>query len=86
MHLGKRTKIMRIPLLSIAAVAASILAGGLIAAKNASGHAAYTILNVSYDPRRELYQKITPAFAASYERQTGETVAVRQSHGGSSYQ
>jgi sulfate/thiosulfate transport system substrate-binding protein len=77
---------MRIPLLSIAAVAASVLAGGLIAAKNASGHAAYTILNVSYDPTRELYQKINPAFAASYERQTGETVAIRQSHGGSSYQ
>jgi sulfate/thiosulfate-binding protein len=77
---------MRIPLLSIAAVAASVLAGGLIAAKNAGGHAAYTILNVSYDPTRELYQKINPAFAESYEHETGETVAIRQSHGGSSYQ
>jgi sulfate transport system substrate-binding protein len=58
------TKIMRIPLLSIASVAASVLAGGLIAAKNAHGYAAYTILNVSYDPTRELYQKINPAFVA----------------------
>ena len=56
---------MRIPLLSIAAVAATVLAGGLIAAKNASGYAAYTILNVSYDPTRELYQKINPAFCRS---------------------
>jgi sulfate/thiosulfate transport system substrate-binding protein len=77
---------MRIPLLSVAAVAASILAGGLIAAKNVNGYAAYSILNVSYDPTRELYQKINPAFAASYEHQTRETVAIRQSHGGSSYQ
>jgi hypothetical protein len=43
---------MRIPLLSIAPVVASVLAGGLIAAKNVNGYAAYTILNVSYDPRR----------------------------------
>jgi sulfate/thiosulfate-binding protein len=77
---------MRIPLLSIAAVAASVLAGGLIAAKNVNGYAAYSILNVSYDPTRELYQKINPAFAARYEHETGETVAIRQSHGGSSYQ
>jgi sulfate transport system substrate-binding protein len=51
-------------LLSIASVAASVLVGGLIAAKNAHGYAAYTILNVSYDPTRELYQKINPAFVA----------------------
>jgi hypothetical protein len=60
----------RIPLLSIAAVAASVLAGGLIAAKNVNGYAAYTILNVSYDPTRELHQKINPAFVVRYERET----------------
>jgi sulfate/thiosulfate transport system substrate-binding protein len=77
---------MRISFLGVAAVAASLLAGGLIAAKNVNGYAAHTILNVSYDPTRELYQKINPAFVASHEHKTGETVAIRQSHGGSSYQ
>jgi sulfate/thiosulfate transport system substrate-binding protein len=77
---------VRISLLSIAAVAASVLAGGLIAANNVNGYAPRQILNVSYDPTRELYQKINPAFIAQIERKGGETVAVRQSHGGSSYQ
>ena len=78
-------KIMRIPLLGIAAVAASVLAGGLIAAKCQWLRRPHD-LNVSYDPTRELYQKINPALVARYERETGETAAMRQSHGGSSYQ
>jgi sulfate transport system substrate-binding protein len=45
-----------------------------------------TILNVSYDVSRELYKDINPAFAAAYKAKTGETVAVNQSHGGSSKQ
>lgn len=77
---------MRIPWLSIGGVAAAIFAVGVIAANNVNGYAPHHILNVSYDPTRELYQKINPAFAARYEKQTGEAVSVRQSHGGSSYQ
>jgi sulfate/thiosulfate transport system substrate-binding protein len=45
-----------------------------------------TLLNVSYDVTRELYKDIDTAFIASYKQKTGETVAVRQSHGGSSPQ
>ncbi|CAN7365701.1 sulfate ABC transporter substrate-binding protein [Trinickia sp. LjRoot230] len=45
-----------------------------------------TLLNVSYDPTRELYQEIDKAFAAQWKAQTGESVAIRQSHGGSGAQ
>ena len=42
------------------------------------------LLNVSYDVARELYKEVNPAFIASYKQQTGQTVTVKQSHGGSS--
>ena len=44
------------------------------------------ITNVSYDPTRELYQAINPAFAAKWKEDTGETVTFRMSHGGSGKQ
>ena len=44
------------------------------------------LLNVSYDPTRELYEEINKLFAASYKAQTGKVVAVDQSHGGSGKQ
>ena len=45
-----------------------------------------TILNVSYDPTRELYREYDAAFAAHWKEKTGETVSVEQSHGGSGSQ
>jgi sulfate transport system substrate-binding protein len=45
-----------------------------------------TILNVSYDPTRELYQEFNTAFAKYWEQKTGEKVTVKQSHGGSGKQ
>lgn len=44
------------------------------------------LLNVSYDPTRELYQAINPAFAAQWKASTGQTVTISQSHGGSGKQ
>ena len=44
------------------------------------------LLNVSYDVARELYKEINPAFIADYKKKTGETVVLKQSHGGSSKQ
>jgi sulfate transport system substrate-binding protein len=44
------------------------------------------LLNVSYDPTRELYQQLNAAFAADWKAQTGDAVTIRQSHGGSSKQ
>ncbi len=62
------------------------LAIGLTAVSWA-GHAAnITLLNVSYDPTRELYQDYNQAFATYWKARTGDTVTVRQSHGGSGKQ
>jgi sulfate transport system substrate-binding protein len=45
-----------------------------------------TLLNVSYDPTRELYQDLNAAFARQYQAKTGEKVTIKQSHGGSGKQ
>lgn len=44
------------------------------------------LLNVSYDPTRELYQEYNAAFAKHWKKQTGQTVTIQQSHGGSGKQ
>src|SRR5437868_15469085 len=46
----------------------------------------FELLNVSYDPTRELYRKINRLFADEYLREHGKRVRVRQSHGGSGSQ
>jgi sulfate transport system substrate-binding protein len=58
----------------------------LAAAPLPAAGAGLTILNVSYDPTRELYQEFNAAFARHWQATTGEAVAVRQSHGGSGKQ
>jgi len=45
-----------------------------------------TLLNVSYDPTRELYVDFNKAFAANYQKETGKSVEIKQSHGGSGSQ
>jgi sulfate transport system substrate-binding protein len=45
-----------------------------------------SLLNVSYDPTRELYQEFNVAFAKHWLAKTGQTVTIKQSHGGSSKQ
>jgi sulfate transport system substrate-binding protein len=45
-----------------------------------------TLLNVSYDPTRELYQEFNAAFARYWQAKTGKPVTIRQSHGGSGAQ
>jgi len=45
-----------------------------------------SLLNVSYDPTRELYQDINALFAKDWKAKTGETLNIRQSHGGSGKQ
>ncbi|WP_248287235.1 sulfate ABC transporter substrate-binding protein [Massilia antarctica] len=45
-----------------------------------------TLLNVSYDPTRELYQDVNTAFARQWKAKTGDNVSVKQSHGGSGKQ
>src|ERR1700736_2010165 len=44
------------------------------------------LLNVSYDPTRELYEEFNRAFAKAYKAKTGKDVTIQQSHGGSGKQ
>jgi len=62
-----------------------LAAAAALAAMNGA-NAQTTLLNVSYDPTRELYQDYNPAFAKYWKAKSGETVTIRQSHGGSGKQ
>ena len=70
--------------------AARTIAGTLIAASLATLPAAAqngkTLLNVSYDPTREFYAEFNTAFASYWKEKSGETVTIKQSHGGSGKQ
>jgi sulfate/thiosulfate transport system substrate-binding protein len=62
-----------------------LLALGFVLWLTVTAHAA-ELLNVSYDPTRELYKAINTAFAKDYKAKTGEDVTIKQSHGGSGKQ
>jgi len=62
-----------------------VVAAALLTAGSAFG-ADVTLLNVSYDPTRELYVEFNKAFAAAYQKETGKSVEIKQSHGGSGAQ
>ncbi|TCL68251.1 sulfate ABC transporter substrate-binding protein [Rhizobium sp. BK251] len=76
---------MQIPrlsrLLATALVASSFTLGGLAPALADS-----TLLNVSYDPTRELYKDFNAVFAAKWQKDNGETLTIQTSHGGSGAQ
>ena len=63
-----------------------VAAFSIAAALTGSVHADATLLNVSYDPTRELYQDYNAVFARYWKAKTQETVAIKQSHGGSGKQ
>ncbi len=67
-----------------AAVFAAVVALIVPGARAAEG--VKTLLNVSYDPTRELYQEINAAFAKQWKDKTGATITINQSHGGSGKQ
>lgn len=66
---------MRLAVAVVAALALSVAA-----------RAQTTLLNVSYDPTRELYAAINPAFAKAWKARTGQDVTIRTSHAGSGAQ
>jgi sulfate/thiosulfate transport system substrate-binding protein len=68
---------------ALSAIAAAPLTAVMIRRAEAAN---VTLLNVSYDPTRELYRTINKAFTAAYEKKTGDRVTVNQSHGGSGAQ
>jgi len=69
----------RLKLIVIAAAAALVLGAGVAQAQ-------VKLLNVSYDPTRELYQDVNKTFGAQWKQKTGQTLDVSQSHGGSGKQ
>jgi sulfate/thiosulfate transport system substrate-binding protein len=69
---------------NIFAGAALLALGALIAP--ISAHAKAELLNVSYDPTRELYQDFNKAFAKQWKQKTSQDLVVKQSHGGSGKQ
>lgn len=64
---------------SAAVIAVSLLAGSVLAKD-------VKLLNVSYDPTRELYREYNAAFAKHWKEKTGDNVQIDQSHGGSGAQ
>jgi sulfate/thiosulfate transport system substrate-binding protein len=67
------------------AVLGALFAGALLVPSLASA-AEVTLLNVSYDPTRELYVDYNAAFAKYWKAKTGQAVKINQSHGGSGKQ
>jgi sulfate/thiosulfate transport system substrate-binding protein len=61
-------------------------AAGLLAYGNLKPARPIELLNVSYDTTREVYAEIGPKFAAQFQKDTGQTIGVKQSNGGSSRQ
>ncbi len=71
---------LKVKLYTIIAVLITLAALNTVSAKNIK------ILNVSYDPTRELYQEFNVEFAKYWNAKTGDTVTIQQSHGGSGKQ
>ncbi|HEY1655529.1 MAG TPA: sulfate ABC transporter substrate-binding protein [Candidatus Tumulicola sp.] len=73
-------------LAAVAGLATAILGFGSLAAVAARAPASLTMLNVSYDPTRELYDDYNVVFAKYWKAKTGQTVTIQQSNGGSGKQ
>ena len=75
---GSRARIRQILLTALTAL--------LLLSWPVAGQAPATLLNVSYDPTRELYQDVNAAFAKQWEARSGQAITIKQSHGGSGKQ
>jgi len=67
-------------------VALAVIVAGCSSPSSTSKDGSVELLNVSYDPTRELYKAVNTAFAAKWKQQTGQTVTFNMSHGGSGKQ
>jgi len=73
-------------LLYVLGAAGWIVQAGFVRERNTSETSDIELLNVACDPTRELWQDLNPRFAAEYFKDTGRTVSIKQSHGGSGSQ
>jgi sulfate transport system substrate-binding protein len=85
--LKRRQRLLsQIPWPNLIGVLAIVVAAVLITVKNQPDDTPNQLLNVSYDPTREVYGQLDKSFTDQYRHQTGTALSVRQSHGGSGRQ
>jgi sulfate transport system substrate-binding protein len=77
---------MRTAWLNSIALAAVAIAITLVIVHNVAGDNSTQLLNVSYDPTRELFQDLNKQFVEKYFQKTGKRLTIKQSHGGSARQ
>ncbi|HEU4621388.1 MAG TPA: sulfate ABC transporter substrate-binding protein [Burkholderiaceae bacterium] len=77
---------MLTPLSSLRRISLTLAAVSLFGWSHVASAQNVTLLNASYDPTRELYKDVNQAFGAQWKAKTGQTLTVRQSHGGSGKQ
>lgn len=80
------TKVVSTWSLGLGLVGFLVVAGCGGSTSTSSGGKSVELLNVSYDPTRELWRDLNAAFAADYEQAHGTKVSIKQSHGGSASQ
>ncbi len=77
---------MRYAIALSSALALTFLLSGLNTVPAAAANKNLQLLNVSYDPTRELYEEFNPLFAKYWQEKTGKMVTIKQSHGGAGKQ
>lgn len=82
----KKANVCLIRMLLVIIVAAGVMAGCGSGSADATGSSGLEILNVSYDPTRELYAAYNELFSEYWKEQTGQEITITQSHGGSGSQ
>jgi sulfate/thiosulfate-binding protein len=86
-YLGERTAMDRIhTLIAIVLAATPFLSGCNSSHADSAGDGSHELLNVSYDPTRELWKALNEQFIADYKQHTGVELTINQSHAGSSNQ
>ena len=77
---------MKVNWTDVLAIVPAGIAAALIVSANVEGDQSSQLLNVSYDPTRELFKDLNEQFVSKCEHETGKRLTIKQSHGGSSRQ
>ncbi len=81
-----RALLRQLPLLNILGVVAVLVVATLLVVKNLPDRTPHQLLNVSYDPTRELYNVLDGTFTKQYKDKTGAAIEIKRSNGGSGRQ
>ena len=83
---SERGSIARLGAAAVRAATLAMVAAAVAGCRGPVPNESITLLNVSYDPTRELYQELNTAFAKHWQAKSGHAVEIQQSHGGSGKQ